>query len=244
MKIGIIVAMDKEFCALEQLLSNKTEVQILGNHCTLGTLAGNEVLLMHSGIGKVNAAIGATNLINEFKPDVVVSSGCAGGADVSLEIGDVVVSSSCQYHDVYCGPENLAGQIQGMPSEFVTPQALVDKALSINNSSSMGSSPLLVEGPGEVGGHVVAGKIATGDWFVDSVDKMAAIHATIPDAKAVDMESCAIAHACYIYNVQFVSFRVVSDIPLKENNTASYKDFWATMAEKSFTTTKAFLEKL
>ena len=240
MKIGIIVAMDKEFNALEQLLSNKTEVQILGNHCTSGTLAGNEILLMHSGIGKVNAAIGATNLINEFKPDVVVSSGCAGGADVNLEIGDVVVSSSCQYHDVYCGPENLAGQIQGMPSEFVTPQTLVDKALSINELESNS----LPHREGRGGSHVVSGKIATGDWFVDSVEKMAAIHATVPDAKAVDMESCAIAHACYIYNVQFVSFRVISDIPLKENNTASYKDFWATMAEKSFTTTKAFLEKL
>ncbi|MCQ2255066.1 MAG: 5'-methylthioadenosine/adenosylhomocysteine nucleosidase [Bacteroidaceae bacterium] len=240
MKIGVIVAMDKEFNALEQLLSDKTEVHILGNHCTSGTLAGNEVLLMHSGIGKVNAAIGATNLISEFKPDVVVSSGCAGGADVNLEIGDVVVSSSCQYHDVYCGPENLAGQIQGMPSEFVTPQALIDKALSINTHDGS-SLPLVGESEGAT---VIAGKIATGDWFVDSVEKMAAIHATVPDAKAVDMESAAIAHTCYIYNVQFVSFRVVSDIPLKENNTASYNDFWATMADKSFSTTKAFLERL
>lgn len=242
MKIGIIVAMDKEFNALEQLLSNKTDVQILGNHCTSGSLADNEILLMHSGIGKVNAAIGAVNLIREFKPDVVVSSGCAGGADVNLEIGDVVVSSSCQYHDVYCGPENLAGQIQGMPSEFVTPQALVDKALSINETNLTSAQSLPRSGESE--GAVIAGKIATGDWFVDSVEKMAAIHATVPDAKAVDMESSAIAHACYIYNVQFVSFRVISDIPLKENNTASYKDFWATMADKSFTTTKAFLEKL
>lgn len=230
MKIGVIVAMDKEFDALESLLSEKTETEILGNHCAIGKLADKEILLMHSGIGKVNAAIGANNLINAFKPDVVVSSGCAGGADVNLEIGDVVVSSSCQYHDVYCGPENLAGQIQGMPSEFPTTSELVEEAVSINETAT--------------DTKVVAGKIATGDWFVDAVEKMKAIHATVPDAKAVDMESSAIAHACYIYNVPFVSFRVISDIPLKENNTASYKDFWATMASKSFNTTKAFLEKL
>jgi len=230
MKIGVIVAMDKEFDALESLLSEKTETEILGNHCAIGKLGDKEILLMHSGIGKVNAAIGANNLINAFKPDVVVSSGCAGGADVNLEIGDVVVSSSCQYHDVYCGPENLAGQIQGMPSQFATPAELVEKAVSINDTAA--------------DTKVVAGKIATGDWFVDSVEKMASIHAKVPDATAVDMESCAIAHACYIYNVSFVSFRVISDIPLKENNTASYKDFWSTMADKSFVTTKAFLEKL
>ncbi|MCF0192758.1 MAG: 5'-methylthioadenosine/adenosylhomocysteine nucleosidase [Prevotella sp.] len=230
MKIGVIVAMDKEFKALESLLSNKKEMLLGGNNCVVGELSDKEVLLMHSGIGKVNAAIGAVNMINGFKPDVVVSSGCAGGADTNLEIGDVIVSSSCQYHDVYCGPENLAGQIQGMPSEFSTPQPLVDAALSINETAA--------------DTKVVAGKIATGDWFVDSVDKMTSIHSAVPDAKAVDMESSAIAHACYINNVQFVSFRVVSDIPLKENNTASYQDFWATMADKSFVTTKAFLEKL
>lgn len=230
MKLGIIVAMDKEYKALESLLTDKKETEVMGSHCATGVLAGNEVLLMHSGLGKVNAAIGAVNMINAFSPDVIVSSGCAGGADVNLEIGDVVVSTACQYHDVYCGPENLAGQVQGMPAEFVSPQNLVDAALSLNKEESSTK--------------VVAGKIATGDWFVDKVEKMAAIHADVPDAKAVDMESAALAHACYINKVQFVSFRVISDIPLKENNTSAYTDFWSTMAEKSFTITKRFLEKL
>lgn len=232
MKIAVIVAMDKEFNALSSLLAEKKELQILGKNCIEGKLPlmQNEVLIMQSGIGKVNAAIGVMNMINTFKPDVVVSSGCAGGADVNLEIGDVVVSSSCQYHDVYCGPENLAGQVQGMPSEFTTPQELVDKALSVNESIT--------------DTKVVAGKIATGDWFVDTVEKMKSIHADVPDAKAVDMESCAIAQTCFVYDIPFVSFRVVSDIPLKENNAAAYADFWSTMAEKSFTVNKEFLSRL
>ena len=241
--------MDKEFNALSSLLADKKEMQILGKNCIEGKLPlmqnaecrmqnqrsaaegkANEVLIMQSGIGKVNAAIGVMNMINTFKPDVVVSSGCAGGADINLEIGDVVVSSSCQYHDVYCGPENLAGQVQGMPSEFETPQELVDKALSVNEVLS--------------DTKVVAGKIATGDWFVDSVDKMKLIHSDVADAKAVDMESCAIAQTCFVNNIPFVSFRVISDIPLKENNAADYADFWATMAEKSFTVNKEFLNRL
>ncbi len=222
--------MDKEFNALSSLLAEKKEMQILGKNCIEGKLSDKEILIMQSGIGKVNAAIGVMNMINTFKPDVVVSSGCAGGADINLEIGDVVVSSSCQYHDVYCGPENLAGQVQGMPSEFETPQELVEKALSVNEILSSTK--------------VVAGKIATGDWFVDSVDKMKHIHSDVADAKAVDMESCAIAQTCFVNNIPFVSFRVVSDIPLKENNAADYADFWATMAEKSFTVNKEFLNRL
>lgn len=210
MKIGVIVAMEKEYDALQTLIEE-------------GTFADKEIVLKRSGIGKVNAALGTAELIATEKPDVIISSGCAGGADVNLEIGNVVVSSSCQYHDVYCGPENLAGQVQGMPSEFATPQQLIDKAIAV------GAVPV---------------KIATGDWFVDTTEKMAAIHKAVPDAKAVDMESCAIAQTCYLHNIPFVSLRIISDIPLKKNNVLDYKDFWGTMARKSFTVTKDFLAKL
>ena len=223
MKIGIIVAMDKEFAALKTLLTDTKEQEIDGKNCITGSLNNKQILLMHSGIGKVNAAIGTVNMINAFHPDIIISSGCAGGADINLEIGNVVVSTSCGYHDVYCGPETLAGQIMGMPHEFESPKDLVEKAVSVG---------------------AVAGKIATGDWFVDTPQKMAEIHATVPEAKAVDMESCAIAQTCYLHNVKFVSFRVISDIPLKEGNTEQYLDFWATMAEKSFTITKEFLTKI
>ena len=65
-----------------------------------------------------------------------------------------------------------------------------------------------------------------------------------PEAKAVDMESCAIAQTCYINNVKFISFRVVSDIPLRDTDASQYHDFWNTVAENSFQTTRAFVESL
>lgn len=63
-----------------------------------------------------------------------------------------------------------------------------------------------------------------------------------PKAKAVDMESCSIAQTCHIYGVPFVSFRIISDIPLKDNKASQYFDFWARLAEKSFNVTKEFLK--
>ena len=61
---------------------------------------------------------------------------------------------------------------------------------------------------------------------------------------AVDMESCSIAQVCHIYHTEFVSFRIISDIPLKDTKAAQYFDFWSRLAEGSFEVTRSFLEQL
>ena len=65
-----------------------------------------------------------------------------------------------------------------------------------------------------------------------------------PEAMAVDMESCSIAQVCHIYKTPFVSFRVISDIPLKDTNASQYFNFWSKIAEGSFEVTKHFLKTL
>ena len=116
MKIGVIVAMDKEFNQIK----------------ALGDINGKEIIVEKCGIGKVNSALGALEMIKQHKPDIIISSGCAGGADTSLNVGDVVVASSCVYHDAYCGENCEFGQILGMPARFDAPKEFVDKALSLN----------------------------------------------------------------------------------------------------------------
>ena len=213
MKVGIIVAMDKELRQLKQLFE------------------GMDVMVQKCGIGKVNAALGAQRMISEFHPDVIISSGCAGGTGDDINVQDVIVSSELSYHDVYCGTaidnSTKYGQVQGMPSSFEPSPWLLQKALSLN-----------------CGVKVHAGLIVTGDWFVDSREKMCEIIGHFPKAKAVDMESCAIAQTCYINKIPFISFRVISDIPLRDTNASQYHDFWNTMAEHSFAVTKSFVESI
>lgn len=213
MKVGIIVAMDKELRQLKQLFD------------------GIDVMVQKCGIGKVNAALGAQRMINEFHPDVIISSGCAGGNGDEINVQDVVVSSELAYHDVYCGSaidnSTKYGQVQGMPASFEPEPWLLQKALNLN-----------------CGVKVHAGLIVTGDWFVDSREKMREIVGHFPDAKAVDMESCAIAQICYINKVPFISFRVISDVPLRDTDASQYHDFWNTMAEHSFAVTKSFVESI
>ncbi|MBR1547208.1 MAG: 5'-methylthioadenosine/S-adenosylhomocysteine nucleosidase [Prevotella sp.] len=216
MKIGIIVAMDKELRQLQQLF------------------ASENVEVIKCGIGKVNAALGAQRMINEFRPDCIISSGCAGGNGDDVNIQDVVVSTELAYHDVYCGTAidntTLYGQVQGMPARFQADPHLLQKARQLD----IPASQLTVH----------PGLIVTGDWFVDSRDKMREIVGHFPEAKAVDMESAAIAQACYINKVPFISFRVISDIPLRDTDASQYHDFWERIADNSFHVTKAFVESL
>ncbi len=206
--------MDKELVQLRQLFSD------------------GHVRVEKCGIGKVNAALGAQRMINEFHPDVIISSGCAGGNGDDINVQDVVVSSELCYHDVYCGraidDSTVYGQVQGLPARYQADPELLRKAISLQTS--------------DISLH--QGLIVTGDWFVDSRDKMREIIGHFPDAKAVDMESCAIAQTCYINQVPFISFRVISDIPLRDTDASQYHNFWDTVAEHSFQVTRTFVEAL
>ena len=228
MKIGIIIAMDKEFRRISELLDGlKVEIDG-GRKFVTGRLGDNELVLHQCGIGKVNAAIGASEMIRRYNPDLMVSTGCAGGGRTDMEVMDIVASTELAYHDVYCGEamgKTVYGQVQGMPARYTSPSELVEKAKAV--------SP-----------RVHAGLIVTGDWFVDSKEKMREIVGHFPEAAAVDMESAAIAQTCHIYGIPFISFRVISDIPLKDTNASQYHDFWNTIADNSFETTREFLLRI
>lgn len=196
-----------------------------------GSLNGNEVILTQSGIGKVNAAIGAAELLRRYHPDCVVSTGVAGGIDTCLKVTDVVVSSRLVYHDVWCGDGNAYGQIQGMPLYFEASQSLLEHALSLNSMN--------------LESRIHGGLICTGDQFVSDPAQLADIKRHFPDGLAVDMESAAIAQTCHLYQTPFLSFRIISDTPgAEEDNFQQYLDFWGTMAERSFHATWAFLSTL
>mgnify|MGYP003521344264 FL=1 len=228
MKIGIIIAMDKEFRRISELLDGLKTEEDGGRTFVTGSLGNNELVLHQCGIGKVNAAVGVSELIRRYNPDLVVSTGCAGGGCTDIEVMDVVVSTELAYHDVYCGEaigKTVYGQVQGMPARYKSPSDIVEIAKSV--------SP-----------RVHAGLIVTGDWFVDSREKMREIVGHFPEAAAVDMESAAIAQTCHIYGIPFISFRVISDIPLKDTNAAMYHDFWSTVGETSFQTTRDFLLRI
>lgn len=227
MNIGVLVAMEKELLQLRTLISDEKTTDTPLFSFYEGSIGKNHIVAAQSGIGKVNAAVAAVEMINRYDVDAIISTGVAGGASVALEIRDVVASTSALYHDVYCGKEAKKGQIIGLPLEFKSDERLLQKARQLQCSVK-----------------IHTGKIVTGDCFVDNKAVMQGILDDFPEAMAVDMESAAIAQVCHRYKRGFISFRIISDIPLKDTDASQYYDFWQSLQDGSFEVTRAFLEAL
>ena len=231
MKIGVLTAMTSEFEQLAAMLDGVVECEKNNIKYLTGRVGENEIILRQCGIGKVNAALGAAELIRAFTPDAMVSTGVAGGIDCCLGVMDVVVSSSIVYHDVWCGMGCEYGQVQGLPAVFAADEAMCRAAESLNDDADNKT-------------RIHAGLICTGDKFITNRDELDKIKGNFPDGLAVDMESAAIAQTCCIYGVPFVSFRIISDTPGVDKHIEQYENFWGEMADRSFGVTRRFLMKL
>lgn len=227
MTIGIINAMHKEHEQLVTLLENTRET--VDGHLKFveGTYNGAHLVLMESGIGKVNAAIGAVELIRRYHIDALINTGVAGGIDRSLSVMDVVAGERVAYHDVDCGTGFEHGQVQGLPLYYEADARLLSAALAIKGDT-----------------RIVSGLICSGDQFITDKAQLQNIKESFVDGMAVDMESGALAQVCHIYHIPFLSFRIISDTPGADNHFDQYLNFWDTMAERSFGVTLALLQSV
>ena len=219
MKIAVIGAMEQEVELLRNALTN-TETQTIANsEYTTGTYEGKEVVLLKSGIGKVNAAMSTTILLHTFKPDVVINTGSAGGYDPALEVGAVVISDEVRHHDVdvtIFGYE--MGQVPQMPPAFKSDEKLMEIAkLAVT----------------EVGEHQYGvGLICSGDSFMNDPVRVEKVREYFPQMKAVEMEAAAVAQVCHQFCTPFVVIRALSDIAGKESNI-SFDEFLPVAAKHS-----------
>lgn len=216
MKYGIIVAMRVELDMLLREMAQAELVTINGTDYHTGRIGGVDVVATQCGIGKVNAAVGALTMIDNFKPDAVINTGIAGGTGAGAGVLDVVIGSEVGYHDVWCGPGNAPGQVQGHPERYAG-------ALSLVDMEALGGNP-----------RVKVGLIASGDKFISSPADLEAVLEVQPEAVAVDMESGAIAQVCHLKGVPFLAVRVVSDTPGVENHLEQYGDFWTLAPQSTF----------
>lgn len=205
-KIAVIVALESEYAMASRFLADRPGIS-----------------LSLCGMGKVNAAIGATAIIGKDRPDAIISTGLAGAIDPSLRTMDIIVARQVAYHDVWCGEGNEWGQVQGLPRFFDADRDLYGKAMSLK-----------VEGLSLKGGLQISG-----DRFINAED-VPGLRSMYPEALAVDMESGALAQTCFRYGVPFISFRIISD----GCDESTYNDFWTKAPENSFRLLRSYLDLL
>jgi adenosylhomocysteine nucleosidase len=202
--IGIIGAMEPEVALLRQQISNATSTQLGSYTFYSGSLAGGNVVLVQSGIGKVAAALATALLSQHFKPDAVINTGSAGGFDPELNVGDVVISTEVCHHDVDVTAFGYTmGQVPQMPASFTAHPQLVQAAEQ--SIQALGYC------------QTKKGLIATGDSFICDPVRISVMRQHFPSMLAVEMEGAAIAQVCHMLNTPFVVIRSLSDIAGKES---------------------------
>lgn len=227
MTIGIIGATEAEIVSIKEDMNVISAKNILGLDFYMGTLTGQSIVLVRSGIGKVNAAICTQILIDMYAVDSIINVGVAGAVAPDLNIGDVVISDDLVHHDfdtTVFGDE--PGVISGIPeSYFKADDHLVKLAL---------------ESVGRVGSSVTIGRIASGDQFISSPEEKERIWKLFK-AKCCEMEGAAIAQTCSLNKIPFVVIRAISD-KAEEGSNENYDLFFRESALKAAAIIKNMLE--
>ena len=190
MKVGIMCATQKELDPLLARLENKREEQRLLRSFVTGEYAGLTVTAVIGGVGKVNGAITAQSLIQNFGVEKIIFTGLAGGLDETIQIGDVVIGAEILHHDLDMKVmEN--DQFPGMPTDFFR-----------------GDPELLTLCQG-LGDNLRFGRIVTGEAFITAKERDGIIQRFHP--QCVDMESAAVAQVCWFFQVPLLVIRALSD---------------------------------
>lgn len=219
MKVAIIGAMEEEVSILRDKLEDKKFTTIANCEFIEGKINGADVVLVRSGIGKVNAAMATTLLLEQFNPEVVLNTGSAGGFAEDLEVGSVVISDEVVHHDVNVTAFGYKhGQVPQMPATFTSDETLIRYAKDA------------VE---EIGEHTAGtGLIASSDTFMSDPAHVARVRELFPEMIAAEMEAAAVAQVCYQFEKPFVVIRALSDIAGKEA-PMSFDEFLPIAAKHS-----------
>ncbi len=194
MRIGIIGAMQEEV----EVLKNEMNVEMKKSKAQMeflsGELLGKDIVIVTSGIGKVNAAVCTQILVNDFDVDCVINVGIAGGLHKDIYPGDIVVAENLVQHDMdttFFG--DTLGQIPRLETfDFKCD----DKLVHLAKSSCEKVSSI----------NTFSGRIVSGDQFISKSEKLQELHANF-DAFACEMEGASIGQVCYLNKLPFVVIR-------------------------------------
>ncbi|MDD3368156.1 MAG: 5'-methylthioadenosine/adenosylhomocysteine nucleosidase [Lachnospiraceae bacterium] len=230
-KIGIIGAMELEVETLKSKMTITRTVTKASMTFEEGTLNGISVVIVRSGIGKVNAGMCTQILADVFEVTHIINTGVAGSLKAEINIGDIVVSTDAIYHDMDATSFGYPlGEVPQMGvREFVADSHMIEEAVA----SCKRVCPEI---------SVYTGRITSGDQFV--ADK--AVKNRIIEnfgGSCCEMEGCAIAHASYLNNIPFVIIRAISD-KADDSAETDYPTFEKHAAEHSAKLVEDFIARI
>ena len=227
--LGIIGAMEEEVEILKEEMDIKETIEVAGMTFYSGKLYDKKVVLVRSGVGKVNMATCTQILVDKFNVTALLNSGVAGTMDPELNQGDIVISTDAVQHDfdttVFGDP---LGEISRLGITFFE----ADKELiEVAKSAAKNINGLVIK----------EGRIASGDQFIAGGAVAERIKENFGNVSAVEMEGAAMAHVAHLNKVPFVVLRAISD---KADGSAdlSYEEFLPIAAKNASSIVKEFVK--
>ena len=229
--LGIIGAMDEEVAKIKEHMEQVEEKTIASMDFMKGMVKGHSVVVVRSGIGKVNAAICTQILADVYGVDAVINTGIAGSLNADINIGDIVLSTDALEHDMDAVAFGYpVGQIPRMDTlSFVADERL----RKIAKTTCERVNPEVA---------VFEGRVVSGDQFISDKAKKEWLIENFA-GYCTEMEGAAIAHAAYLNGIPFLIIRAISD---KADDSASvdYPAFEAKAIEHSVKLLLALCEEL
>lgn len=229
--LGIIGAMDEEVAKIKEQMADVETKQIASMEFLKGTVKGHPVVVVRSGIGKVNAAMCTQILADIYHVDAVINTGIAGSLNADINIGDIVLSTDALEHDMDAVAFGYpVGQIPRMDTlSFKADEQLRKTAKEICEKVNPDVT-------------VFEGRVVSGDQFISDKQKKEWLIENFA-GYCTEMEGAAIAHAAYLNDIPFLIIRAISD---KADDSASvdYPAFEAKAIEHSVRLLLALCEEL
>lgn len=198
-KIGIIGAMELEVEELKSKMSVSNIVKKANMDFYEGTLNGASVVIVRSGIGKVNAALCVQILVDVFGITHVINTGVAGSLNAKLDIGDILISKDAIHHDM---DVTIFGyQLGEVPQMGCREFPADENMVALAKSSCEKINPDI---------HAIIGRVVSGDQFISSKEVKDNLITTF-QGDCAEMEGASIAHGAYLNNIPFVIIRAISD---------------------------------
>ena len=205
-KVGILCASDAELAPFLPHVQNVKITESAMLKFYEGTINQVPAVLLYSGVCKVNAAIAAQILLDQYVVDAIINAGTAGGMDETVQIFDTIISTRIAYHDV---SKNILTEFHPyMPSVYFPADP---KLITIAKNL-----PARTEHP------ILFGPSVTGEQFIKDHKREAINKKYAP--LSVDMESASVAHVCYVNKVPFLSIRTITDTASHSGAENFYKN--------------------
>ena len=229
--IGIIGAMEIEVTELKNRMQIQNITSIASMDFCQGSYYGKNVVIVRSGIGKVNAAICAQILIDRFQADIIINTGIAGSLQADIDIGDIVISCDTLEHDM--DATNFGYPLGTSPQMENSIFKADDQLIALAKTSCTTVNPDI---------HTHIGRIVSGDHFISDHKKKDFLKENFK-AMCTEMEGAAIAHTASLNHIPFVIIRAISD---KADGSAhmDYPEFEAKAALHSFNLIDSMLQNL